>query len=479
MALYTVFTPNRFSGGNVFLAEYFGSQTATDFEIISASGTLIEYYSGVDFTYSDGFFDSGTINEQYAFNIDGSLESSITGLTLSVSERNDLLTLGKSAYSLFQLIFAEDDTVIGSSGDDTFNGSKGNDTIDGGDGIDVVSFNGFDGNILADLAAGTLETFYGTSTVTGIEDVTGSAFEDSLAGDAGRNLFQGLAGDDTIDGREGLDSASYLDAISAVTVDLAAGTATGGSGNDTLIAIERVIGSRFGDTLQGSARADTFAGGFGDDTIDGRGGVDTVEYCGIARGVTVDLTAGTATGGAGNDTLKSIESVSGSIFRDVLTGSRSSNTLRGQDGNDTLSGVGGNDKLFGDAGNDVLIGGLGNDVLTGGTGKDAFRFDATLGTDKIANFDSIKDFKPIDDTIELENAIFVKYGSATGAISASTFKIIVTGGLTDANDYIVYNKSTGALYYDANGNTNGLDDATQIATLAKSLLLTNADFVLI
>ena len=50
-------------------------------------------------------------------------------------------------------------------------------------------------------------------------------------------------------------------------------TVGGGQGTDTLSGIERVIGSRFNDTLLGSANSDSFVGGFGKDTIvtqDGR-----------------------------------------------------------------------------------------------------------------------------------------------------------------------------------------------------------------
>jgi serralysin len=479
MANLTLFTANRFSGNTTYLAEFFGAQTATDFEIISSEGILREYFSGTDFTYRSGFFRTGTINEQYGFNADGSLASSITGLSLDVAERNAALTIGTSGARLGQLIFAGDDVIVGSEGDDAFGGSRGTDTIDGGAGSDVLSYDGFDSAVVADLVSGKAETELGTATMVRIEDLTGSEFADTLRGNSGRNLLQGLAGNDIIDGRGGIDTVSYLDATSAVTVDLTAGTATGGSGNDTLSGIERVIGSRHNDTLLGSAATDSFLGSFGDDAIDGRGGIDTVEYGNVARGVTVNLGAGTATGGAGTDTLTSIENATGSIFNDTLVGSGKANTLRGMAGNDTISGGAGADRLNGDAGRDILSGGTGNDTLTGGLGQDVFRFNTTLGTARIANIDRITDFSVTDDTIQLENAIFTRYGTATGEIAAGTFKSIATGDATDANDYIVYNKTTGALFYDTNGSTGGLADAVQIATLSKDLLLTSEDFVLI
>ena len=132
MANLTLFTANRFSNNTTYRAEFFGAQTSTDFEVISSEGVLREYFSGTGFTYRSGFFRTGTINERYGFNADGSLASSTTGLTLDVAERNAALTIGTSGYALGQLTFAGDDIIIGSAGDDAFDGSRGTDTIDGG-----------------------------------------------------------------------------------------------------------------------------------------------------------------------------------------------------------------------------------------------------------------------------------------------------------------------------------------------------------
>ncbi len=478
MAVFTVYQSGN--GGAASLAEGYGAQTSTDFEVLDASGDLTEAFSGVHFQYDPtGFFSSGTINALYGFDGNGGLNYSLTGMNLSVGDYISNLSAGGSSYWLFQLILTGDDVLIGSAGNDAFDGSKGNDTIDGGGGEDLLSYDGFVGNVSVDLAAGTARTVWGTSTITSIEDLVGSAGNDTLAGDAGRNTFKGIGGNDTIDGRGGIDTASYADARTAVTVDLAAGTATGGSGNDTLTSIERIIGSRFNDTLRGSAGADFFVGGRGNDTIDGRGGFDTVEYGGAAGGVTVDLAAGTATGGDGTDKLTAIEAVNGSVFADTLTGSKRSNTLHGDAGNDTLIGGAGNDKLYGDAGNDILRGGTGSDVLTGGAGKDTFVFDTALGPVGTKAFDRITDFSVADDTIALDHTIFTALSGTSGPITPSMFKAITTGGTIDANDHIIYNSSTGALLYDANGSTNGLTDAIQFATLTRGLLLTDADFVLI
>jgi Ca2+-binding RTX toxin-like protein len=85
--------------------------------------------------------------------------------------------------------------------------------------------------------------------------------------------------------------------------------------------------------------------------------------------------------------------------------------------------------------------------------------------------DTITDFNVLDDTIQLENAIFTKLTS-TGRLNAGNF---VTDRPRDSNDYIIYNSKTGGLSYDADGN--GAAAAVQIAVLGTGLALTNADFI--
>ena len=112
-------------------------------------------------------------------------------------------------------------------------------------------------------------------------------------------------------------------------------------------------------------------GGLGNDFLDGgKFGSDTASYSDAAGAVTVSLLTGTATGGAGKDTLFEIENIFGSSYADTLTGDADWNQLYGGAGNDTLGGGGGGDTLSGDAGNDSLSGGDGDDVLNGGDGND-------------------------------------------------------------------------------------------------------------
>ena len=86
--------------------------------------------------------------------------------------------------------------------------------------------------------------------------------------------------------------------------------------------------------------------------------MDTVAYGLSPAAVTVNLTAGTATG-EGSDTLVLLENVNGSGPADTITGNGGPNTLNGGNGNDSLSGL---------AGNDAINGGTGNDTCNGGAG---------------------------------------------------------------------------------------------------------------
>jgi serralysin len=110
----------------------------------------------------------------------------------------------------------------------------------------------------------------------------GGAGNDTLIGGYYADTLVGGAGDDSLNGGNvsnpyynySVDVVDYSAAPTAVVVDLAAGTATGGGGSDKLANIEAVIGTAFADKLTGSAQqADQFTAGAGADTLDG--GVDS------------------------------------------------------------------------------------------------------------------------------------------------------------------------------------------------------------
>jgi Ca2+-binding RTX toxin-like protein len=238
---------------------------------------------------------------------------------------------------------------------DSLTGFDGNDLLFGTPGNDVLA--GFDGN----------------------DNLTGGAGNDTLYGGDGEDTLRGGGGDDLLDGGgntpgQTFDYADYRNASGAVTVDLAAGTASGaGVGNDTLVGIEGVLGSAHADSITGSDGAELFVPGNGDDTVHGAGGFDLVSYTSASGPIVANLATGVVTGAAGTDTLSGIEGLLGSSHADTLVGDANNNFLRGGPGNDTIDGGGGIDRAaydFGPVGgvNVSLItntssGALGNDVL--------------------------------------------------------------------------------------------------------------------
>lgn len=152
---------------------------------------------------------------------------------------------------------------------------------------------------------------------------------------------------------------------------------------------------------------------------------------------------------------------------DPLNGTGLDNILLDNDSSNTLNGFEGNDVLIGNGGDDVLVGGLGNDLLNGGAGDDVFVFNTALnGT---TNVDTIMDFDATStgdwDHIQLDNDIFTALGY-TGTLNAADFVANATGTATNALQNIIFNTTTGALLYDADGNGGGA--AVQFATLTIS-----------
>ena len=114
-----------------------------------------------------------------------------------------------------------------------------------------------------------------------------------------------------------------------------------------------------------------------------------------------------------------------------------------------------------------MDGGLGADTLFGGNDADTFVFSTTLGA---GNIDIIGAFSVVDDTIQLSLSIFSAFGAT---LDAGEF--VIGAAAADADDFIIYDAASGALYYDADGNGGGA--AVQFATLGVGLALTTADFL--
>lgn len=230
------------------------------------------------------------------------------------------------------------------------------------------------------------------------------------------------------------------------------------AGNDTITGTSRA------DVLNGYAGNDTIKGGAGKDNLDGGAGIaDKLDYSDKAASVVVNLASTTMTvGGVVEDTFKNFEGVIGGAGADTLTGNAVANTLSGGAG--TVA--------------DTLNGGLGNDTLTGGLGAD--KFDFTTLANSATNFDTITDFVHLTDKIRVDNAVFAKLVGLGALTGVQFFSSATAVSAHDGDDRIIYNTTTGALYYDADGNKAGGVGAIKFAVLTGSPdTISAADFSII
>jgi len=263
-----------------------------------------------------------------------------------------------------------DNVLTGGSGNDTLIGGHGADTLIGGGGTDTASYATSTVALTFDLAAGTISGDGAGDVFSGIEVLQGSGYADK---------FIAGASADHIDGGGGIDLADFSGSTTGITLNLTTNVHTGIAAGDTFTSIENFQATAFADSLTGDAGNNLFIGGAGADTIDGAGGTDAAAYYGSGSAVTIDLSAGTASGGdAAGDVLTNIEGVVGSSFDDVITGNALANRLEGGWGNDTINGGDGDDQIFGyftvdtpgQATIAIPLNDLQSDSLSGGNGND-------------------------------------------------------------------------------------------------------------
>jgi Ca2+-binding RTX toxin-like protein len=340
---------------------------------------------------------------------------------------------------------AGDDILEGGLGNDRHQGHDGNDNARGGQGNDVYLFDadnalGFD--ILFESAGeGADRLSFTETTTTGItvdlgtssvqqvtpgtsfvlsdpntfENGTGGAGADTFIGNAQVNRYAGAGGKDTFAHRGtggGIDLPTDFTPVDQdevffmtggtlsadqMTIDATArilrDAATGTIGFDFPVPVLVVNGPyKFG-------RTDTVAGGqlF---TFTGTGG--------LGLGFNADALvatysgSGKTLGGAG-------------LGQRLIDHSANGNTLIGRDGDDIIEAGAGNDIL--DGGEGFAAGG--NDILTGGLGDDTFRFGTQFASGTPIQFgdDTITDFNPANDIVDLVTGLSVRSGLGTSTVT--------------------------------------------------------------
>ncbi|MDD2830166.1 MAG: calcium-binding protein, partial [Sulfuricurvum sp.] len=341
--------------------------------------------------------------------------------TLSGGDGDD--TLDGNSGNDFLLGGAGTDVMYGGDGHDTIAGNAGDDTIDGGAGVDGINYydavSGVTVKLYVTAAQNTIGA--GIDTIINVENLEGSTFNDTLYGNSSGNIISGNDGNDIIDGMggndalyggngedtffssssneyidggAGIDTVSYVSATSAVTINLALTVQdTLGSGTDTIINVENLIGSEFNDTLTGDSGNNIITGGAGNDSLSGGAGNDTIN-----GGAGLN----TLSGGQGNDT------VYGGIDADVINGNM------------------GNDLLYGGAGNDILNGGAGINTIDGGDGIDTVTyFQSTVAVTVNLSLGTTTSTFATDTLINIENIIG---GSGDDVLSGNDNVNSINGG---------------------------------------------------
>ncbi len=246
------------------------------------------------------------------------------------------------------------------------------------------------------------ETITGTSGADtifargGDDRLAGLAGADKLYGEGGNDVLDGGLGNDLLDGGAGIDVATYVSSATAIrasgngddggTPGIWSVTTASGE-RDTLVSVERVVGSPLGDYIKGGDRtADLIRGGAGDDQL---------------VGGTYSWASDTIYGGPGNDYVaggEEIVSLGG-------THDDAGDSFFGGAGDDRLFGLDGEDRLDGGDGDDLLEGGPDRDVLVGGAGRDTFVYfneDTGIGSGTtLGSFgpDLVADFRKGSDEI--------------------------------------------------------------------------------
>lgn len=403
-----------FGTGNDEVYEYGGTDTLLFGEGITPGSITVSRVTGFGFAnlqFADGSGNTITFLNHFSDTVNNERLERVefaNGTVWNISEI-EVETVGTSgddtifAYALGDASTNDiiragggNDYADGGDGNDVIEGGSGDDNLSGGSGSDTASYSSAASGVTVNLATATGQNTggAGTDTLSGFENLIGSAYNDTLTGDGSANIIEGGAGNDTINGAGGTDTVSYAGAGAAVTVNLATTTGqnTGGAGTDTITNTENLRGSAYNDTLTGTSGNNVIEGGAGNDTINGQGGTDTLTYANAAGAVTVSLAVATGqnTGGAGTDTVSNFENLTGSMLDDVLTGSTGANTINGGDGNDTIQGGAGNDILNGGNGTDTASYAGAGSAVTVNLTTTAGQNTVGVGTDTLSGFENLR-----------------------------------------------------------------------------------------
>ncbi len=419
--------------------------------------------------------DTGAITNAQLANIETvSAVDAQHGISINLSAQNERLTINGSAYSDFLTGGIGYDVINAGMGDDTINGFVAPDTIDGGAGLDllVLSASSTSLNTATDNQLKNVEAVSAASALTGVNinlanqtegfQITGTNSSDTLKGGSGDDTIFSTLGIDYIDGGKGFDTlklnssnANINGASDAQIANVEAVSAADAKASVSIILNNQteaffITGGKFADILTGTAQSDTFVGFLGSDTINGGGGLDVISL----TATSTDLNAAT------NSQITNIEKITATSAIDAVKIDLSVQLEAFQ--------------ILGSAFADTLTGGSGADKITGGDGADHFIFNQIPSS---RTFDTILDFTPGVDKLDFAKTAFKGLDPLGGLPEALLWVSSTDTSAHDADDRIIYNTTTGTLFYDSDG-LNG-SAAIQIATLGTKPFISFSDFNII
>ncbi|NJR57732.1 MAG: calcium-binding protein [Cyanobacteria bacterium CRU_2_1] len=403
------------------------------------------------------------------------LSDRITGCLFDRFAIQTTITLGeikmaeRTGSDKSETLFGTDvnDILKGLGGDDELYGLGGSDILDGGDGNDWL-----------DAGRGGNEALYGGN---GDDTMLGGG-ADYMQGGFGNDLYYVNNVNDAIveEYGEGFDTVrsfiSYSLELSGFVENLVlengAANGTGNGLNNEIYgnaADNNLFGRDGNDVLRAGDGNDILWGENGDDHLAGESGNNQL-FGGSGNDIYYIQNATTAVfeaAGGGRDGVRSIVSYTLTAEVEVLSldGTAAINGTGNNLGNEVYGNTASN-SIFGGGGDDHLVGLAGNDIITGGSGKDTFGFFTPW-----EGIDTIKDFKVVDDGFFITRSGFGA-GLTAGYITTDQFRI--GSSAQDSSDRFIYNKSTGAVFFDADGIGGAAQ--VQIAKVSTGLAMTNKNF---
>ncbi len=477
-----------------------GSFTVTYEQAPTAAGETDIFRRTVNITrYTTGDAANDTINFAYS-----AIRNSIDG-----GDGNDIL-IGGPAQDFLQG-GNQDDILVGSGGNDILDGGTGANTMQGGTGDDVYNVRNITDSVVEfanegnDVVSSSLLSYtlpsnvehlsYGGSAHGSPLIFIGNALNNNILGGTGSDLLIGLEGDDqlsdgafftgnnpdTMIGGPGNDTYS-VHAIGASTIELP------GEGVDTIFTnisiyalqanIENLtsqpnsahaafVGNELDNVITGANSTDSLFGRAGNDTLIGGIGLPNTMLGQEGDDVYIVSATGDSVIEFANEGIDRVETAAGSFtLRDhvenlVYTGVGDFIGVGSDGTNNSIRSGAGADQLNGMGGDDIIIGGSGTDILQGGSGADQFRYEGGE-----TGIDRILDFVSGTDKIALSSTFFTPTG---------TVDFVSGTAATSTNSTILYDPTTGIVYYDDDGNGTGA--AVALAQLNPGQTFTAGDFL--